>query len=263
MTNMGYSYKKLQGPDHVHLQDLSLSSAGETAREELPSLTHSIFQRNPKTTSWAIKMFIAALVVLSALSLTRAAVLEKKQAASTASSSTTTVPQYFQTTPELFTGTLIWHKLKQIPIDRQKGPTATGRAPFLAQINPAPFGVASFVANHPLETAIPIVGNTKNASIFQQMGNLSPYFPNPRFVASIFMAEARSPQQWLWCQRISSSCWSQYHPASHAAPPWESLPDIRQRRSEIWGNTDRFGTYFPAIISSSFTPMYGLPGISQ
>lgn len=159
MANIGYSYKKLQDPDDVQLQDLPLPSIRETAGEELP-LPQNIFQRNPKTTSWAIKMFIASLVLLSALSLTRAAVLEKKQAASTAS--TTTVPQYFQTTPELF-----------------PGPTATGRAPFLAQSNPAPFGVASFVANHPLETAIPIVGNTQNASIFQLMGNLSPYFPNP------------------------------------------------------------------------------------
>lgn len=161
MTNMGYSYKKLQGPDDVQLQDLPLPPATETAREELP-LPQNFFHRHPKTTSWAIKMLIAFLVLLSALSLTRAAVLEKKQAASTASSSTTRVPQVFQTTPELFAG-----------------PTATGRAPFLAQSNPAPFGVASFVANHPLETAIPIVGNTQNASIFQQMGNVSPYFSNP------------------------------------------------------------------------------------
>lgn len=183
MTNMGYSYKKLQGPDDVQLQDLPLPPATETAREELP-LPQNFFHRHPKTTSWAIKMLIASLVLLSALSLTRAAVLEKKQAASTASSSTTRVPQVFQTTPELFAGMLTSHKFNCSPIDWSKGPTATGRAPFLAQSNPAPFGVASFVANHPLETAIPIVGNTQNASIFQQMGNVSPYFPNPRFVAS-------------------------------------------------------------------------------
>ena len=106
MPNMGYSYKKLQGPDDVQLQDLQhppLSSATDTAREERPS-PHTIFDRNPRTTSWAVKMLIVSLVLLSALSLTRAAVLEKKQAASTASSSTTKVPQVFQTTPELFTG---------------------------------------------------------------------------------------------------------------------------------------------------------------
>lgn len=114
MPNMGYSYKKLQGPEHFQLQNLSLFSVTETAREELP-LPHNIFQRNPKKTSWAIKMFIASLVLLSALSLTRAAVLEKRQAASTASSSTTAVPQYFQTTPELFTGMLTLHKLKRLP----------------------------------------------------------------------------------------------------------------------------------------------------
>lgn len=192
MPNMAYGYKKLQGPtpNHVQLQDLPLPSVTDTAREEFPS-PQNFFHRNPKTTSWLIKMFIVFLVLLSALSLTRAAVLEKKQAASTASSSTTHVPQVFQTTPELFTGTLPSHKLNGSPIDWQQGPTATGRAPFLAESNPAPFGVASFVANHPLETAIPIVGNTQNASIFQLMGNLSPYFPNPRFVASLLMAKDR------------------------------------------------------------------------
>ena len=64
--------------------------------------------------------------------------------------------------------------------DLFEGPTATGRAPFLAETNPAPFGASrSFVPNTPLETSLPIVGDTTNASIFQLMGNLSPYFPNP------------------------------------------------------------------------------------
>ncbi|KAI4250514.1 MAG: hypothetical protein L6R40_000113 [Gallowayella cf. fulva] len=59
-------------------------------------------------------------------------------------------------------------------------PTATGEAPFLAATNPAPFGATrTFVANAPLETAIPILGDTQNASIFHLMGHLSPYFPNP------------------------------------------------------------------------------------
>ena len=60
------------------------------------------------------------------------------------------------------------------------GPTPTGRAPFLAQSNPAPFGTSrSFVAHAPLEPALPIVGDTPNSSIFHLMGQLSPYFPNP------------------------------------------------------------------------------------
>ena len=46
-------------------------------------------------------------------------------------------------------------------------------APFLAQTNPAPFGnEASFVPNSPLETALPISGNTQGASIFQLVGQL-------------------------------------------------------------------------------------------
>lgn len=75
----------------------------------------------------------------------------------------TKVPQYFQTSPELWAG-----------------PTATGRAPFLAQTNPVSFApTATFAPNAPLETAEPIVGQGQNESIFHLMGQLSPYFPNP------------------------------------------------------------------------------------
>ena len=122
MTNMAYSYKKLQGPEQVQLQDLYIhphppipipSSPHSIIREDLPSSPYLNFlHRNPKTTFWATIMLIASLVLLSALSLTRAAILEKKQAASSASSSTTKVPQLFQTTPELFTGILTFPKLQ-------------------------------------------------------------------------------------------------------------------------------------------------------
>lgn len=79
------------------------------------------------------------------------------------STPTPDVPQYFQTSPELWAG-----------------PTATGRAPFLAQTNPVSFApTATFVPNNPLETAEPIIGQGKNESIFRLMGNLSPYFSNP------------------------------------------------------------------------------------
>lgn len=120
MANIGYSYKKLQGPEEVQLQDLALPSATEeTATEEL-HLPQNIFHRNPKATSWAIIMLIASLVLLSVLSLTRAAYLEKKQAASTASSSTSSTPQVFQTTPELFTGMLTSQKLTHSPTNGDK-----------------------------------------------------------------------------------------------------------------------------------------------
>ena len=73
------------------------------------------------------------------------------------------VPQYFQTSPNPWAG-----------------PTATGRAPFLAQTNPVSFApTATFAPNTPLETAEPIVGQGQNESIFHLMGQLSPYFPNP------------------------------------------------------------------------------------
>ncbi|KAL8370747.1 hypothetical protein RB595_000886 [Gaeumannomyces hyphopodioides] len=77
------------------------------------------------------------------------------------------VPQYFQTSPELWAG-----------------PTATGKAPFLRQtvtFDPT----ATYVPNAPLQTAIPIQGMTSdNTSIFEMMGYLSPYSPSPGFGVS-------------------------------------------------------------------------------
>lgn len=61
------------------------------------------------------------------------------------------VPQHFQTSPELW-----------------PGPTATGKAAFLAQ-TVAFEPTATYVPNEPLQTAIPIVG-AKNDSIFHHMG---------------------------------------------------------------------------------------------
>ncbi|KAH8890844.1 phosphoglycerate mutase-like protein [Thozetella sp. PMI_491] len=74
------------------------------------------------------------------------------------------VPQYFQTSPELWAG-----------------PTPTGKQPFLAQtrtFNPT----ATYVPNAPLQTSIPIEGmGSGNQSIFEMMGYLSPYTPSPGF----------------------------------------------------------------------------------
>lgn len=77
---------------------------------------------------------------------------------------TPTVPQYFQTSPELWAG-----------------PTATGAPAFLAQTRTFD-PTATFVPNQPLQTAIPIDGmGGSNESIFQMMGYLSPYMPSPGF----------------------------------------------------------------------------------
>ncbi|KAK7513900.1 histidine phosphatase superfamily [Phyllosticta citriasiana] len=83
-------------------------------------------------------------------------------AANVATPSSTEVPQYFQTSPELFAG-----------------PTKTEDAPFLAQTNIAPFSGVSYIPVQPIETQVPIAGNMDNANIFQLMGQLSHYFPNP------------------------------------------------------------------------------------
>jgi len=65
-------------------------------------------------------------------------------------SSTSTVPQYFQTSPQLWAG-----------------PTATGRAPFLAQTRTLE---GTYVPNAPLQTDVPVVGTAGKKSIFEIMG---------------------------------------------------------------------------------------------
>ncbi|KAK4449285.1 histidine phosphatase superfamily [Podospora aff. communis PSN243] len=77
-------------------------------------------------------------------------------------SPTPSVPQYFQTTPELWAG-----------------PTPTGNAAFLAQTRT---WQGDYIPNSPLQTAVPIPGSEPNQkSIFQMMGYLSPYTPSPGF----------------------------------------------------------------------------------
>ncbi|KAH6898591.1 histidine phosphatase superfamily [Thelonectria olida] len=74
------------------------------------------------------------------------------------------VPQYFQTSPELWAGA-----------------TATGKPAFLAQtrvFNPT----NTFIPNEPLQTAIPVEGQKEGKeNIFANMGYLSPYHPSPGF----------------------------------------------------------------------------------
>lgn len=65
--------------------------------------------------------------------------------------------------------------------DNHAGPTPTGEPAFLAKTNPAPFFPGqTYVAPSPLETQVPIVGESAGAeSIYNMHGQLSHYFPNP------------------------------------------------------------------------------------
>ena len=126
-------------------------------------------------------MFVTSIALLALGGLSFAGPVEKRQASSstTSSSSSTTTPDYFQITPEIFNGESWSHCFAAQMLTLRSGPTQTGAPPFLAQTNPAPFAATkSFVANSPLETAVPIA-DAGNRSIFQLLGQLSSYFPNP------------------------------------------------------------------------------------
>lgn len=173
--------KEARGYTLVHGEDLSEDGgAPSTPPESTPyqpyhprRFFHSL---NLKTVLIGL---LSALLVLVAFNLAFGPNLSKHHGSGSGSSSgsgsgidsdcdcskpTPTVPQYFQTSPELWAG-----------------PTATGAPAFLAQTRTFD-PTATFVPNQPLQTAIPIEGmGSQNESVFQMMGYLSPYMPSPGF----------------------------------------------------------------------------------
>jgi len=160
---------------------MAASEATSSERESWPyrNLEDNTSHQPPNTTktsrSWQVLMKVGMVLFTSIVLFGSYAILSNRiellnaarvamlPGTSNCSHSSVKVPQYFQTSPELWAG-----------------PTATGRAPFLAQTNPVFFEpTATFVPNHPLETAVPITGQGQNESIFHLMGHLSPYFSNP------------------------------------------------------------------------------------
>ena len=121
------------------------------------------------------KSFVFSSCATCALS----AVVERRQSA-TPTLSQTTVPQYLQTSPELYAG-----------------PTPTGSAPFLAETNPAPFPGVSYIPVSPLETQVPIYGNVNNSNVFQLFGQLSHYFPGPGFGVKEYALPKGTNITWL------------------------------------------------------------------
>lgn len=112
---------------------------------------------------FTVVMLLQDFIPVAALAISSYVGIQPQITDESSTATTTDIPQYFQTSPELWAG-----------------PTKTGKAPFLAETNPVSFApTVTFVPNSPLETAIPIVGAPDNQSFFQLMGHLSPYFPNP------------------------------------------------------------------------------------
>lgn len=109
-------------------------------------------------------MKYSSAAVLAAVGSASAAAVERRQAPTTTASgsSSSTVPQYFQTSPELYAG-----------------PTPTGSPAFLAATNPAPFAQQTYIPPAPLETQQPIMNSPPQGNIFQLQGQLSHYFANP------------------------------------------------------------------------------------
>jgi len=78
-----------------------------------------------------------------------------------------------------------------------RGPTKTGSAPFLAETNPAPFSSVSYIPPSPLETQVPITGNTNDSNIYQLFGQLSHYFPSPGFGVDEYPLPAGANISWV------------------------------------------------------------------
>ncbi|KAJ5873420.1 Histidine phosphatase superfamily clade-2 [Penicillium subrubescens] len=128
---------------------------------------------------------------------------------------TSTIPDYLQTSYGPFAG-----------------PTQAGSAPFLAQTNAAPAGKHSYVPNTPVVTDVPILGKGDGAELFEHMGNLSPYMPNP----SGFGVEEYSlpPGSNITQMHMVHRHGSRY-PTSSA-----SVATLPKRIAELLGNGTRF-----------------------
>ena len=101
MASMEYTYKKLDVPEEVALQDLPQYLSTEDL-DPKPLPTQSTYSR---TKTVVFTMISSVLLLVTALSLVRAAWYEKR--ATTTATSSSKVPQYFQTTPEIFAGKLL------------------------------------------------------------------------------------------------------------------------------------------------------------
>lgn len=103
---MGYTYKKLDAPEDVALHELSQSSPEEDLKPEKSSKKTAL-QRHPKASVAVFTMIATLLLLIAAFTVVRAGLLDfVKRQATTAGSTSSEVPQYFQTTPELFAGNL-------------------------------------------------------------------------------------------------------------------------------------------------------------
>ena len=103
MASKSYSYKKLHPAEEIALQDLPQQPATEAIDP------HSLPVPNTSTRQSRIRkivfiMIAFVLVLLTTLSLARAAWFERRAATTTPSTSSSQVPQYFQTSPEIFAG---------------------------------------------------------------------------------------------------------------------------------------------------------------
>jgi len=112
-------------------------------------------------------LFHSALWAMAQLFLVSAAIIERRQATSASSAaSASPTPDYFDTPSH----------------GPYPGPTATGQAPFLSEINPVagsglPTGTRAYAPNTPLETSEPIVNNTGNINIFSTWDKSDPISP--------------------------------------------------------------------------------------
>lgn len=118
----------------------------------------------------ALTVAMYTLVLLASVGIVGGTGLRNtKHSSSSTTPFSSAVPDYFQTTPELYAG-----------------PTRTAVIePFLAQSNPVVFdGPSGYTPNTPLQTNLPIEDVPDGTSIFQLTGHLSSYFPGPGFGVS-------------------------------------------------------------------------------
>lgn len=106
MASKSYSYKKLHSAEEIALQDLPEQPVTEaTDPDPLPVPITS--KRQSRTRTIVFIMIAFVLVLLTTLSLAHAAWFGRRAATITPTTTSSEVPQYFQTTPEIYAGELL------------------------------------------------------------------------------------------------------------------------------------------------------------
>ena len=115
-SQQDWSYKRLDAPQDVALNELPPSpSVEDTPVEDLAK--QPFHQRRPIAWIASVTMITALILLLTIFAVAHAGLLDFGKRQATSTSISTEVPQYFQTTPEIYAGRLPTPSVRNLPLE--------------------------------------------------------------------------------------------------------------------------------------------------